>query len=101
MSSHTDTLRIPRAYISYAVLSCMVAVFALFGYVLVQSVMHAVALRAMSAELAEIERDTHALEMRQVAVIQELTRDYALQSGYVALSGRLYAESSDVAVARR
>ncbi len=101
MITHTDTLRIPRAYISYAVISCMAAVFLLFGYILVQSVLHAVALRAMDVELAEIERNSHALEMRQVAVIKELTREHALHNGYVALDVRTYTSGTDVAVARR
>ncbi|OGG62112.1 hypothetical protein A3C87_01725 [Candidatus Kaiserbacteria bacterium RIFCSPHIGHO2_02_FULL_49_34] len=101
ITSTNDTFHIPRAYISYAVISCMFAVFALFAYLNVQSIMHAVALRAMDAELTEIERDSHALEMRQVAVIRELTREHALKSGYVALESRAYINGSDVAVARR
>lgn len=101
MTTYPDTFKIPRVYISYAVISCMVAVFLLLCYILVQSMMHAVALRAMDVELAEIERDSHALEMRQVVVIKELTREYALDNGYVALGVRRYIGDADVAVAYR
>ena len=101
MITTSETFRIPRAYISYIILSCLVSVCALFAWMLVQSVTHVVTLRAIDAEIAEIERDTHNLEMRRVAVIQQLTQDYALDSGYIALDTRMYANGSDVVVAKR
>lgn len=96
-----DTISISRTSLSYGVVALMIASLLSYGFLLVFSITHAVTLRGMDAEIGRIEQDTHTLESRSVNITSSLTREYALQQGFVFTYQKVFLQSGEDAVAKR
>ena len=96
-----DAISIPRAYISYVISAATLLAIVAYGYLLVSSVMHVVALRGMQAEMDELERSAHALEARQVHAIHDTTMEYAAARGFVVATKKVFLDESHTVAVRR
>lgn len=96
-----DAISIPRAYISYGITAATIIALAVYGYLLVSSVMHVVALRGMEAEMDDLQRSVHALEARQVHAIHDTTLEYAAHRGFVVATRKVFLDESHAVAVRR